>query len=55
MPFSDFKSEYVDLTHLTIIKRLKAHYYNGSIKNHYKEYHYYISSLDNIMNNTEVI
>ena len=36
-------------------KILKAHYYNGSIKNHFKENHNQISNLENLINNTKVI
>ena len=54
-PIQSCKSEYVGLTRLTLKNRLKAHYYNGSIKNHFKENHNQISNLENLMNNTKVI
>ena len=49
------KSEYIGHTQLSLQNRLTAHYYNGSIKNHYQQVHNIKVNKETLFNNTEVI
>ena len=49
------KAEYVGHTRLSLEKRLQAHSYNGSIKNHYKESHNSNITKEILRENTTII
>ena len=53
--FQNCKSEYIGLTQLTLEKRLTAHYYKGSIKNHYQQCHNITPTKQTIYNNTKIL